>query len=193
MFFLYIKDLRLIFRFLCVNSNLEQKCGFIRKLTASDDMNDIVQNGFYFYMTEDVPENAPYQNASVVEVYGSNSDTTQKIQRVTRYGAAGHTAFRPLLGSAGWLDWNFCAVKSDLLGFGALVKDGDFNDIVKSGVYYVANAVTNKPTSIGGLYILGSPYNNATTYTGLYITNAVDGGVYKITCSSSKATVTKIV
>lgn len=175
-----------------LNSNLEQKYGYIRRLTAADDMNDIVQNGFYFYLSEDAPENAPYQKASVVEVYGSNSDTTQKIQRVTRYGAAGHTAFRPLLGSAGWLDWNFCAVKSDLLGFGAFVKDGDFNDIVKSGVYYVANAVTNKPASIGGLYILGSPYNDATTYTGLYITNAIEGGVYKVTCSSGKATITKL-
>lgn len=37
---------------------------------------------------------------------------------------------------------------------GAFIKSGSLRDIDKSGVYYVANAVTDKPTETGGLYIL---------------------------------------
>ena len=84
-----------------------------RILTADDDLNDITQNGIYYYYTEDVPLNAPYENASIVEVFGSNSDTTQKVQRVTRYGISGYTSERTLLSNE-WLGWVQFVTNADL-------------------------------------------------------------------------------
>ena len=72
------------------------------------------------------------------------------------------------------------------------VFTGDFNDIIRTGIYYVANSAVNKPENTGGLYILSSPYNDGITHVGLYITNSMAGGVYKITCSSRNANITKI-
>lgn len=76
-------------------------------LTAADDLNSITQNGIYWYLTDSVPAHAPYNNSSVVEVHGSSSDTTQKLQRVTRYGVVGQSAFRPLISASGWLEWAY--------------------------------------------------------------------------------------
>ena len=78
----------------------------MRKLTSSDNLDNITDNGIYWYGTESVPQNAPYQNASVVEVIGSSSATGEKFQRVTRYGVPGKSSWRPLGGgSNGWLAW----------------------------------------------------------------------------------------
>ena len=82
-------------------------CRIKRLLTSADDLNNITDNGIYWYLTENVPSHAPYNNASVVEVFGSSSSSTQKMQRVTRYGVSGQSAFRPLIGSVGWLDWSY--------------------------------------------------------------------------------------
>lgn len=87
-----------------LNSNLQNKYGYVRKLTAADDMNNIVENGLYYYTTGDAPENAPYSSAAIVEVFGSNSNTTQKIQRATRYATPGYECFRSLSGN-GWFEW----------------------------------------------------------------------------------------
>lgn len=73
-------------------------------LNSTDDLNNVVENGVYIFMTNDAPLNSPYVNASVVEVFGSNSTTTQTIQRVTRYGAGGQSSWRAL-GGAGWGSW----------------------------------------------------------------------------------------
>lgn len=78
----------------------------MRKLTSSDNLDNITDNGIYWYGTESVPQNAPYQNAAVVEVIGSSSATGEKFQRVTRYGVPGKSSCRPLGGgSNGWLEW----------------------------------------------------------------------------------------
>ncbi len=90
-----------------LNTNFDGKYGIKRLLTSEDDLNNITDNGIYWYLTENVPSHAPYNNASVVEVFGSSSSSTQKMQRVTRYGVSGQSAFRPLIGSAGWLDWSY--------------------------------------------------------------------------------------
>lgn len=89
-----------------INSNLAVKYGRMRQLTSSDNLNNITDNGIYWYGTESVPQNAPYQNASVVEVIGSSSATGEKFQRVTRYGVPGKSSWRPLGGGGnGWLAW----------------------------------------------------------------------------------------
>ena len=86
---------------------------FKRRLTSTDNLDNITENGFYYYVTGNVPANAPYSNASIVEVLGSNSNTTQKIQRVTRYGLAGHTSLRALSDGT-WLDWSELAKATDI-------------------------------------------------------------------------------
>ena len=96
------------------NSNLAVKYGRMRQLTSSDNLNNITDNGIYWYGTESVPQNAPYQNASVVEVIGSSSATGEKFQRVTRYGVPGKSSWRPLGGgSNGWLAWAESLANSD--------------------------------------------------------------------------------
>lgn len=97
-----------------VSSDLGEKYGPVRQLTAADDLNNITTNGTYWYLTESVPANAPYNNAAIVEVSGSTSDTTQKIQRATRYGVPGQSAFRPLISSTGWLDWAYNLTNADI-------------------------------------------------------------------------------
>ena len=89
-----------------LNNDLTKKYGRMRQLTSSDNLDNITDNGIYWYPTESVPQNAPYQNAAVVEVIGSPSATGEKFQRVTRYGVPGKSSWRPLGGgSNGWLAW----------------------------------------------------------------------------------------
>lgn len=88
----------------------------MRQLTSSDNLDNITDNGIYWYATESVPQNAPYQNASVVEVIGSSSATGEKFQRVTRYGVPGKSSWRPLGGGGnGWLAWAESLTNADLI------------------------------------------------------------------------------
>lgn len=96
------------------NSDLDEKYGPVRLLTSADDLNNITNNGTYWYWTDSVPANAPYNNAAIVEVSGSTSDTTQKIQRATRYGVSGQSAFRAL-DTAGWKEWAAYLTNADLV------------------------------------------------------------------------------
>ena len=77
---------------------------FRRVLNSSDDCDAVFEDGWYVYSTSSVPKNAPFPNAAVIEVFGADSTTTQKIQRAYRYGEGGHTAFRPLY-SGKWASW----------------------------------------------------------------------------------------
>ena len=76
-----------------------------RLLTSADDLDAITENGIYWYYTESLPANVPFKNSAIVEVFGDKTDNTKKIQRVTRYGSSGSSAFRPMLSSTGWRDW----------------------------------------------------------------------------------------
>lgn len=78
--------------------------GFKRVLTSADDLNTLFEEGVYRYSTSSVPANCPYSNAGVVEVIHSGSDSSGIIQRVSRYGEAGHTKQR-ILYSDSWLAW----------------------------------------------------------------------------------------
>lgn len=75
-----------------------------RILTSADNLDDVKEPGTYWYDTGNVPSNAPFSNAAIVEVFGSNSGTWGKIQRATRFGAAGKSAMRTLVNSS-WLEW----------------------------------------------------------------------------------------
>lgn len=51
------------------------------------------------------------------------------------------------------------------------MQSGSFDDIKSSGLYFVANAVSDKPLNVGGLYSLSSADSNATNKVGIYIAN----------------------
>lgn len=95
-----------------VGTALAGKYGNMRLLTASDDCNNIKQNGVYWYSTNSVPSNAPFPNAAIIEVYGPDSTTSQKIQRGTRYGAGGCSATRALFENK-WCEWHHYALTTD--------------------------------------------------------------------------------
>lgn len=81
---------------------------------------------------------------------------------------------------------------SDLVARFSVIRSGNFKDIVKPGVYYVANAVEGKPTENGGAYILCSPYSDNITRTGIFVPNIPGSGAYLITCSDGDMNVTKL-
>ena len=81
------------------------KLMFRRVLTSADDCDRLFEDGWYVYSTSSVPKNAPFANASVIEVFGADSTTTQKVQRGYRYGDAGYGAFRALYNSK-WHPWS---------------------------------------------------------------------------------------
>lgn len=91
--------------------------GFVRILDENDDLNDIVKEGIYTYRTASIPKNCPFVNAGVVEIFGNmTADNDQKIQRVTRYGDAGDSAWRGLA-SGGFTAWayNTAIVEEDIV------------------------------------------------------------------------------
>lgn len=97
-----------------IDIELKNRYHYIRKLTSSDDLNLLIENGIYYFDTGNVPSNSPYNNASIVEVTGRDDiDTNFKLQRVTRGGSAGYTAFRTLSNGT-WLDWSFVVTEDDL-------------------------------------------------------------------------------
>ena len=86
--------------------------GRMRLLTADDDCNDIIEDGVYWYSTSSVPANAPFANAAIIEVYGADNTTSQKIQRAARYGAGGYSATRALYGGS-WCEWYHYALTTN--------------------------------------------------------------------------------
>ena len=85
---------------------------FVRVLTAEDDLNNLVEPGVYYHNTSSMPANAAFSNAAVIEVVESGSAETRVIQRATRYGIAGCTAFRVLYNGK-WLDWTYPLVNKN--------------------------------------------------------------------------------
>ena len=79
-----------------------------RRLTSSDDLNNVTVNGIYYYATSSVPANAYYPNAAILEVVGNGSGAV--MQKLTRVGLAGESAFRVLL-SGTWYEWTEFAAK----------------------------------------------------------------------------------
>jgi hypothetical protein len=86
--------------------------GRMRLLTASDNCNNIKDDGVYWYSTNSIPSNAPFANAAIIEVYGADSKTSQKIQRATRYGAGGYSAIRALYDGS-WSEWHQYALTTN--------------------------------------------------------------------------------
>lgn len=63
--------------------------------------------------------------------------------------------------------------------FNTAVLAGDMqNNVSDSGIYYIANAVTNKPNSTGGMLLLNK--GNTNTGSGLYVPNEDTPSLYKV-------------
>lgn len=132
---------------------------YVRQLTSADNMNNITSKGVYYYSTGNVPSNAPYQNAAIVEVFGTNNDTSATIQRVTRYGEGGHTSIRSLSGGT-WMDWQEFA--SNFIR--RLTSSDDLDKITDKGVYdYATSSIPkNCPfTNAGIVEVVGNKTGGA--------------------------------
>ena len=84
---------------------------FRRRLTAADNMDDIVEPGIYYYQTgtesdpSTRPANCPFSNGSIIEVIATDDPSQRIIQRGTRYGIAGYSKERVRSNTGSWLDW----------------------------------------------------------------------------------------
>lgn len=59
------------------------------------------------------------------------------------------------------------------------VSSGSIQSITSSGIYYVANGVSDKPTATGGM--LAIAFGSASTATGLYVANTATQQIYWVT------------
>ena len=161
---------------------------YLYKRLASDFSNLFVLNS---NLQKYIPYNKNSQSKSLFESASDASGnvffsrTINKDILLLKLWTDGHASLdQSADGGSSWLGHRIVGSR--------LISSGDFGDIINTGIYYVANAVTNKPTSIGGFYVLASAYNDGKTHVGLYVENAIAGGIYKVTCSSGKATITKL-
>jgi hypothetical protein len=126
--------------------------GYKRVLTSADNLNTLIEEGVYPYSTASVPQNCFYANAGVVEVIKADSDTTRIIQRVTRYGLAGASAFRTLY-EGNWNAWTEYATANATIGCtDVTTKNTDLNNYTKSGMYFFTSTYTpaNIPSGSNG-------------------------------------------
>ena len=79
-----------------IDDILPYKLGYIRKLTNVDNLDALTEPGIYYYATSSPPQGAPFNNAAIVEVMAAPNNGTYALQRVTRVGVAGISAYRTL-------------------------------------------------------------------------------------------------
>ncbi|MCQ2513119.1 MAG: GDSL-type esterase/lipase family protein, partial [Lachnospiraceae bacterium] len=91
-----------------VNELLDKKVGFIRLLSAADDLNNITTNGLYYFSDANKPINSPFEYGNVMFVFGSNETSTQKVQLCVGYGSdkKQKMAYRTLASNV-WHRWEY--------------------------------------------------------------------------------------
>ena len=149
-------------RLTTAENNIEQLTdyGFIyrRQLTSADDLNNIRTFGTYWFATGNVPSNAYYDNAAIVEVIYVGADSSRILQRVTRYAASGKSAFR-VLNAGTWSDWRELATNTDISSINTNIS-GLQSDIfrLQAGLdYLAANTVRQSGGDAGitGTFLVG--------------------------------------
>ena len=150
--------------------------GFMKRVTSDDDLNDLVTPGVYYYYTDSIPANCPYENAGIVEVIATGRADLRVLQKVTRYGVNDCTSQRLLNQEGKWLSWKrFVLVDvdskipiSDIEAYNEISTLGrrtvippnsNFNTYVTPGVYCVggnidAEKMTNCPSNLAGELIV---------------------------------------
>lgn len=149
---------------------IQEISNFKRTLTSSDDLDAVLENGVYVYSTASIPFHSPFENAAVIEVFGSKQTDAQKIQRATRYGAPGQTKCRALFQGV-WSDWWIEATK--------------FEDDIHRGCYYCLNNGVqewiNPPMLDGVEYRTTERYRGNVVYVRTVSVDLVDNGTVTAT------------
>lgn len=156
--------------------------GYKTMLTSNDDINNIVEDGVYYYPANNVPTNAPFNAATVIFVFGAFSSTTAKIQLAIKYSSAGRGKFRTLSGG-NWTNW------AEFAGF---IEDTDY-----PGCYYRYNNQgtkewVNPPMVLGTEYRTTRRYKNSPVYVmavSIGTMPASSGGQKNFTVGASSDTI----
>lgn len=127
-----------------------------RVLTQEDDLNNITQMGYYAYNTGNAPQNTYYENGSLVEVMASPSDTTRIVQRVTKAGTGGGSAYR-VLSSGNWSAWMATEVFFPLYN-GRVTPSKEFHTIDTTELFAVQARIYNDLNVEGKVYTGESGY-----------------------------------
>jgi hypothetical protein len=179
-----------------IQTQLDNKYGLVRILTSSDDCNNLTDNGIYYYSTSSVPKNAPYANAAIIEVFGADSSSSQKIQRGTRYGEAGHCSFRQLL-SGTWGAWKEIAIADAVAAASHTHAATDITSgtlssdrlptvpISKGGTGATTVAAAQSSLKLNKSYIYSQTDSNGNTSTSGITAYPKSPGVYRVTSTST--------
>ena len=139
------------------------------ELTSADDLNNLTTIGTYIYRTASIPKNCPFTNAGIVEVIGTvGNSTSEKVQRVSRYGAT-ESATRGLV-SGSWTAWErFSTVYKDSTYTGCSYQMVDgvqewINPPMVDGVEYrLTKRHKGKPVYTMAMEIGAMPSNTSAT------------------------------
>lgn len=163
---------------------------FRRVLTSEDDLDDVIQEGVYYYSTASIPKNSPYKNAGVVKVDYTDDDTTRVVQSVTRYGVAGASSFRTKYAGS-WNVWTEVGLKSDAVCSAGDIFDGAELETLagytttSSTVVYLFLPLSKKIdlSSVTGVEVqaLNATLRGVQGYLGSTKTNFCDG-TYSLWC-----------
>lgn len=80
--------------------------------------------------------------------------------------------------------FNDNSVPTEWRAFNSTLTSGSMKDIKGTGVYFVGQDVTNKPTANGGLFIFSDAYENGTTGIGLYV-ERYNGQLYTVNVATA--------
>lgn len=80
-----------------------------------------------------------------------------------------------LLSRLGTAENRITQINSDIENMTAAILTGSMHDIKKPGIYYVSNAVTDKPVEYGGILVLASASTSGVTMSGIYCSNRSQG------------------
>ena len=124
---------------------------------------------------KDLAQKSSLTTSDYIRVVGSdNASYKQLVSDVAKKIIENYTG-SSLAGSSQSVKSALDALNSKWLS----VSSGSMKSITSSGVYYVTNGVSDKPTASGGM--LAIAFGNASTAAGLYVANTVTQQIYWVT------------
>lgn len=137
-----------------IGGGVQTVWGYVRVLTAQDDLNNLIQPGFYSLSTGNVPQNSYFQNDAIVEVFKTDSNRSRIMQRETRTGTT-QSATR-VMDSGIWHGW----LEHKEVGFierehtNITLNDRGYTEVTVSGIPSTASEVWTQIEDWGTI----SPY-----------------------------------